>query len=1336
MSSNTHPYNDNDIAIIGYACRVPGASSAETFWNMLCEGNEALVEIESNTSNQISNVMKFSGATEFDANFFGYSRFEAELLDPQQRLFLETCWHALEMSGYAPDATPGLFGLYAGCAFPTYLLDNIHIYSNALNHAQKFQFMLANDKDYLATRVAYKLNLLGQAVTVQTACSTSLVALHHACQALLNGELDGALAGGISLIFPQNTPYTYQEGMILSQDGHCRPFAENASGTIIGDGVGVVVIKRHADALRDHDTIYAMIKGTAINNDGNRKVSFIAPNVESQVAVISEALSAANVEPESISYIEAHGTGTKLGDPIEIAALKQVFATNKTASCSLGSVKANIGHLNTASGIIGAIKTVMILDKKQIPPQINCDHLNPACQLEQSFLQINKELKPWDSNTIRRAAVSSFGFGGTNAHAIFQEAIKSELPPLSWNKSFGLKISAKSEYSLKAIINSYQSYLIDLNDDQLVNFCFTANTGRSDMPYRLFFKAQNKEDLIAQLAAAEKMPSPIQDDIKVEFHFGETQSDLDKLNYQLQQEPFYKKLHQHYLQFFDANITYSQQLFASQFALAQYLNKMGIYPTSISGQGTGLLAAACISGHLDLEQAIKLLTMESKEVYLKQEHLPLVNYDNIEDLKEALLNPDKTMVSNALFTVNINSAIEKKCFTLNHDLSSLLGFCYAAGVAINWTNYYKGTPVYRMAIPVYAFDRKEYVLTKPTKIVKKESLNHLFEIQWQPTQVCSKPMQVETQHLFIIFVNKDELRSLQEQLISFNCIFIAHDPAFSSSTKLVYCRNFNQEDWMLLHDIYTANQNKEITLIHALSINPGNIMDVEQNLLAQQSMSYNTLLKIGQFLSQNEFKAKLWLLTNSLVASPSTTLNPLHGYLSGLASVMATELSKYWGGSIHFDNSNAYNLGKILSIIIQSTGQIDIYANQHCISQKKLVALPETLLTNYKPPSGTTYIIVGGTGGIGQLIIKQLSSAGASHFLLISPNKPQTTPAHTGVKIEHIQADISNLTKLSEVLKPIVQNKAIKGLIHAAGVLDDALLFNQTLESYLNVGAAKVQGSWNLHLLSQEFGWELDFFIMLSSISSLFGTIGQANYAAANAFQNHLSAYRQSLGLKSTSILLGGLDNIGMSKNESNANKDIFERVNIQKISSSFFMGALEHIYQLPQAVVVLQPMNFNTIKKCLLTPLQQSLISNTEVKENTNTTKFRQHLNSQTTAMQLEIIIQWLQETLAKKINSPIEQVPLNTGFNELGLDSLMAVDLKEEVDKALNISLPITSFFNNSTVVKLSRVIIELLIEKSSNEAIISQSKLLSLQPSQEITTLNEEELATLIAAEFEQL
>ncbi|MEO1335291.1 MAG: polyketide synthase, partial [Myxococcota bacterium] len=418
---------DSDVAIIGVALRFPGANSPDALWRNLRDGVESithfspeqlreagLVGAELDNPRYVPARGVIDDDAGFDASFFGMTAREADILDPQQRLFLECAWEALECAGYNPRGIEGRVGVFASSAFNTYLLNNVLPNRDALKAVGNYQAILHNDKDFLATRVAYKLNLKGPCVTVQTACSSSLVAVHMAVQSLLAGECDFAIAGGASLQ-PQPAGYMYQEGGILSPDGHCRAFDAKAGGTVPGSGVGVVVLRRAFEAVREGDALWSMIKGSAVNNDGADKVGYTAPSVDGQAQVIEEALSLAEVDARTVGYIEAHGTGTELGDPVEVAALSQAFRkwTSDRQFCGIGSIKTNIGHLDTTAGVAGLIKASLALRAKQLPPNLHFESPNPRCELEDSPFWVVSELTDWPAGaTPRRAAVSSFGMGG------------------------------------------------------------------------------------------------------------------------------------------------------------------------------------------------------------------------------------------------------------------------------------------------------------------------------------------------------------------------------------------------------------------------------------------------------------------------------------------------------------------------------------------------------------------------------------------------------------------------------------------------------------------------------------------------------------------------------------------------------------------------------------------------------------------------------------------------------------------------------------------------------------------------------------------------------------
>ncbi|PSF37402.1 polyketide synthase [Aphanothece hegewaldii CCALA 016] len=636
--------NGLEIAIIGMAGRFPGAKNLDEFWYNLQQGIES-IHVFSDEELRKSGVDEalishpqyikaggfLDGIDLFDAAFFGFNPREAEIIDPQHRLFLECAWEALENAGYDSENTSGTVGVYAGTAMNGYLFN---LYTNATirNSVNPYQLFLASDKDFLTTRVSYKLNLEGPSVDIQTACSTSLVAVHIACQSLLSGECDIALAGGVAV--SRNEGYLYQEGGIYSPDGHCRAFDAKAQGTVGGNGVGIVVLKRLEDALADGDTIQAVIKGSAINNDGSLKVSYTAPRIDSQAKVIRTALGMAEVEPETISYIEAHGTGTALGDPIEIAALSQVFrkSTQKTELCAIGSVKTNIGHLDAAAGIASLIKTVLAIKHQQIPPSLHFSEANPQINFKNSPFYVNHSLTKWHKN-VMRAGVSSFGIGGTNAHVILEEAPKLETEKLQ-DKYQLLVLSAKTPTALETATTNLVEHFKKHPDLNLADVAYTLSLGRRAFEHRRIIVGQNLEEIRDALETRnpERVFTQISSPRSVVFMFSGQGSQYLNMGRELyQHEPIFRttvddcceKL-KPFLEQDLRDIIYSDldtlqktcyaqsALFVIEYALAQLWMSWGIYPEAMIGHSIGEYVAACLSNVFSLDDALELVALRGK----------------------------------------------------------------------------------------------------------------------------------------------------------------------------------------------------------------------------------------------------------------------------------------------------------------------------------------------------------------------------------------------------------------------------------------------------------------------------------------------------------------------------------------------------------------------------------------------------------------------------------------------------------------------------------------------------------------------------------------------------
>ena len=499
---------EDTIAVVGMHIRVPGADSLESFWNNLRDGVESITffsddelrtagvdEQTLSDPDYVKAAGKLDGIEDFDASFFDMTPKEAQILDPQHRLLMEGVWKALEHAAIDPQRYPGRIGLYGGVGFNGYLIHHILTNPELLESAGAWQLSLNNDKDFATTRIAYKFNLQGPAISVNTACSTSLVATTLAAQSLLNYQCDTAIAGGCSVHLPQDQGYHFMTGGTLSPDGHCRPFDANAAGTIDGNGTASVVLKRYEDAVQDGDTIYAVIRGFAVNNDGSVKVGYTAPSVEGQADVILEALEMAGVSPDQIDFVETHGTGTDLGDSVEIGALAEAFKSSKNP-CTIGSVKSNIGHLDTAAGVAGMIKVILSMQHGVIPPTCHFKKPNPTLGLEKTPFSVNNESMEWSvkPEKSRLAGISSFGIGGTNAHVIVGQAPESEVPVVdpAW---IVLPISAKSVRALVDSIRQLGEHIQNHKNQSLADIAFTLQSGRTQFENRAVLVVQSTDHL-------------------------------------------------------------------------------------------------------------------------------------------------------------------------------------------------------------------------------------------------------------------------------------------------------------------------------------------------------------------------------------------------------------------------------------------------------------------------------------------------------------------------------------------------------------------------------------------------------------------------------------------------------------------------------------------------------------------------------------------------------------------------------------------------------------------------------------------------------------------------
>ena len=659
---------DNRVAIVGMSGRFPGARTVEQFWRNLRDGVESIThfseaELEDSFSDEVRRQPNFvkarpilDGVEQFDAEFFGMYAREAELTDPQHRVFLECAWEALESAGCDPRAFNGSIGVFAGCSINTYFLEHVCRDRRTIEaftsdyQVGSYPLLLGAHQDFLATRVSYKLDLKGPSITLSTACSTSLLAVAQACQSLILGQSDMALAGGVSITFPQRRGYLHQEGGMASADGTCRTFDANASGTIFGSGAGVVALKRLADAQRDGDHIFAVIRGCGVNNDGAAKVGFTAPSIDGQAAAVEMAHQNAGVDARSISYIECHGTATPLGDPIEIAALTKAFqaSTSERQFCAVGSVKSNIGHLDVGAGVVGLIKTALSLKHGLIPATLHFTAPNPQIDFAATPFYVNSKLTEWpraDGHAHagpRRAGVSAFGVGGTNVHLVVEEPPSTETREAPPRTSELLVVSARSEAALAAARSNLAAYLRANPQESLSDVAFSLQVGRRTFEHRSFVVGHAAEETAAKLDSASTVDAqppassgrkpavafmfPGQGsqypDMARDLYAGEPEfrvhfdrcvqictpiigEDLTALVYPAANSPEAAKR-------LMATKFAQPAIFAVEYSLAKLWMSWGIQPDAMIGHSVGEFVAAVLAGVMTVEDALPVVALRGK----------------------------------------------------------------------------------------------------------------------------------------------------------------------------------------------------------------------------------------------------------------------------------------------------------------------------------------------------------------------------------------------------------------------------------------------------------------------------------------------------------------------------------------------------------------------------------------------------------------------------------------------------------------------------------------------------------------------------------------------------
>jgi acyl transferase domain-containing protein/thioesterase domain-containing protein/acyl carrier protein len=1211
------------IAVVGLGCRFPGgANSPELFWELLQQGFDASIDVPNSRWDKdkfydptpdipgkiITQKSSFLTVPvdQFDANFFGISPREAEFLDPQQRLLLEVTWEALEDAGINPKNLKGTSsGVFIGIS--------THDYEDLIRDSSADEinpyYATGNMASTAAGRISFLLGLNGPCIAIDTACSSSLVALHQACNSLHLHESDIAIVGGVNLILSPTLSINFSQAHMLASDGHCKTFDKNADGYVRGEGCGVIILKRLSEALHDNDRILAVVRGSAVNQDGASS-GLTVPNGPSQENVIKRALQQASLKPDDIDYIEAHGTGTALGDPIEINAIYNVFKNPNRKALTIGTVKTNIGHLEAAAGIAGVIKTILALQHEVIPRHLHFTERNPQIiDFNEIPAQLPLETLPWkksDGHT-RRAGVSGFAFSGTNAHVILEEApiqdkaqLHASLPKTEFHRQ---------AYWAPVLENKYSQLGKEVHPLLGVKFPEIANADQ--IIYEQLYNVENKSLLYLE-------------DHKVYKHIvfpaaGYVELVLAALRYQ-EQDLFgsvgIKKIEITSPLSLEANtklqvIVNDEVTIYSQQGNGNWRQHAKAYPQSENAMAAQKVDKAAI-------QLCCVNKFDSTELYQRLAKEGLEYGPAFQTIKEIYYNDNEILVSLTadikddryqLYPAILDGALQSMAVILNQDgtVSLPVGFDSITVYQPAISNCYAYITMDKSAIQIFDDTGKVLAqiegvhLQKATKSALQKALatesieSWLYEEHWQAYSLLAGEK--------VSSITYDVRDKKPELLLEFlQALILKNEPV----------KRLN----IITENAYQGNLSQAI---------------------------FNGFIKTA-ILEQPEFSIR------QLDVDPGQNIQPL---LEALDCDSSQE-------SLFAYHENQWLVQRMIRYQSNNAG---------------------TLLLN----KNATYLITGGLGGLGLILAQNLIEQGAGKIVLVSRRQPDDKILkmlnNKQTDVITYQADISDKTQVDKLIKDInTADSPLKGIFHLAGMIADAPLEKQTAENFKQVYAAKARGAWNLHEATEAKKITLDYFVLFSSIASLMGSMAQSNYATANSFLDGLAYYRQKQGLAAQSINWGPWAEAGIAKDLGSLHR----RQGLIPLRNVMAIQALNYVLTQPTAQIGICNINWTTLSKQMSSiPSWLFDLVTTLPNENKLLKRLRETASDEREVVLREILTQEIKRVLGLP---PTQEINEEAGFFEMGMDSLMALELKNRLQNLMGKTLPQTLSFDYPTLGKLS--------------------------------------------------
>jgi len=1246
-----------DIAVIGIACRFPGASSPEKFWDNVCAMRDMVGDVPTERSSW-GNAAGAScrlggfldGVADFDAAFFGLSLREARLMDPQQRLFLEVTWECLERAGYQHEQLARLqTGVFVGVTNGDYarLLERAAVQHQA-------HFASGNAPSMVANRVSYLLDFRGPSVTVDTACSSSLVALHMACGSLASGECEVAVAGGVNLVLlPDNTLALEQAGM-LATDGRCKTFDDRADGYVRSEGAATVLLKPLDVALRDRDLVLAVIKGTATNHDGHSKAAVTAPNPHAQRGCLESAYARAGIRPRDVSYVEAHGTGTPLGDPIELRALCEVYQADRArrGSCAIASVKSHMGHLESAAGIAGLINVVQALVHRRLPPGLHLESPNRHLSLERTPFYVNDRLRPWVSEGPRRAAVSSFGAGGANAHVVLEEGpeavVSGQWPVVSGfgeHEALGsgsapnavslrgpaptarrgapvermrpahvLTLSARSESALKTFALAFAELLARADRSELTNACFTANTGRKGFEYRLAVVAADTDELVRRLRGMCGGDSirPVAAQCFYSSPADRTVARLQPAESQL------------------ANLS-----LAAQFAVG-----------------------ACCQGAAFDDRLLARLRTNAGTDTTRWTKL------NDKDFEASLM---------------------------------ALAQLFCLGVEVDWERVYEGVATRRVVLPTYPFERQRCWVEPPVEDQDSQRAELLHQVTWSVRPITAVARGTPRLGWLLLGANSPLIARLGERLLA-----DSHRVARVESAT-----GFRQVDSDHYH-LDPTRPNHYVRLleslrrqfgavdcvVHAWAL--GNERSVEESPRwgAHPSRALQSLFYLAQAMARQSDPRDRRLQVVTCGAQNVTggdCAQPEYAPLWGLARVIPLEQPRLHCQCVDIPAGEAVDIDQVANqLILEAVSppeEVEVaYRDGHrWVSQLARATAPPTDALGGAIRRGGTYVITGGLGGIGLALANWLSEHHGARLVLTSrrPLPPEDTwddylAAHSaddattrrirGVRVMRagnsnvlvIPADVTDRDVMRAALETARRRcGAIHGVFHAAGIVHDGLLAKKPWPTFEEVLRPKMHGVELLDELTRDD--PLDFLVIFSSLAAVLGNFGQGDYAAANRFCDSFAAWRTARGRRTLSINWGLWGEVGMGTRHVEAAR----ARGVEAFPTREALAALELAMQCKASQLVLAKFS---------QPLPPA-----------DAPRLPKRLAAAAAVESRDVLVRLFSQAL----ELPPEQVDPARPVTELGVDSVIAAELSETIGRLAGKRLPRTVLFDHATIDQLAEAL-----------------------------------------------